>query len=138
MAGPRPRPGVSSGGIGPKSPLRVMDRRLTILRGTTVSDYGDESDVGTPVFSNVPAAIAEVSQTAFDPATQRPQIIRSLQGVMPGWAEVQLTDTLYEPATDRYFLIEDVSAEPGFGVYPPRQMLTLRVRSGVTVESEEQ
>jgi hypothetical protein len=128
---------VSSGGIGPKSPLRVMDRQISVLRGETVDEYGDVSDVGTPVFTGVPAAIAEVSQTAFDPATQRPQIIRSIQGVMPGWAEVRTTDTLYEPATDRYFMIEDVSQEPGFGLYPPRQLLTLRVRSGVTVESEE-
>lgn len=140
MTGPRARPpSGGNGGIGPTAPLRVMNRRITVYRGETVDEYGDASDVGTTaVFSNVPAAIAEVSQTAFDPATQRPQIVRAIQGVIPGWAEVWLTDTLHEPATDRYFMIEDVSAEPGFGLYPPRQLLTLRARSGVSIESEQQ
>lgn len=134
----RPRPNVSSGGIGEKSPLRVMDRRITILRGTTANQYGDLSDVGTPYLENVPAAIAETSQKAFDPATQRPSIIRSIQGVVPGWAAVETTDTLLDPATGNYYLIENVEAEPGFGFYPPRQILTLRQRSGVSVQGEEQ
>lgn len=134
----RPRPAVSGGGIGPKSPLRVMDRRITILRGTAVNPYGDESDVGTPYLTGVPASIAETSQRAFDPATQRPSIIRAIQGVIPGWAGVKTTDTLLDPATGNYYLIENVEAEPGFGLYPPRQILTLRQRSGVSVQGEEQ
>lgn len=129
-------PSGGNGGIGEKSPLRVMDRQVTVLRGQTVSPRGDISDVGQPVYTNVQAAIAEVSQKAFDPATQRPSIIRSIQCVMPNWAEVQTTDTLLDQATGYYYLIEDVSAEPGFGFYPPRQILTLRQRSGVTVEGE--
>lgn len=134
----RPRPAVSSGGIGEKSPLRVMNRLVTILRGTTVSPDGDRSDVGTPYLTSIPAAIAETSQRAFDPATQRPSIIRSIQGVMPGWAGVRTTDTLLDPATGNYYLIESVENEPGFGIYPPRQILTLRQRSGVSVQGEEQ
>lgn len=133
----RPRPTVSSGGIGEKSPLRVMDRRLSIYRGTTASSYGDLSDVGALYMTGVPAAIAETSQQAFDPATQRPSIIRAIQCVVPGWAGVQTTDTLLDPATGNYYMVESSEAEPGFGFYPPRTLLTLRERSGVSVQGEQ-
>jgi hypothetical protein len=117
-----------------------MNRRITVLRGETVNAWGDVSNVGTPVYTDVPAAIAETTQEAFDPATQRPQIIRSIKAALPGWADIQLTDTLLDPFTGWFYMVEDLMQEPGIGIYPPRQILTLRMRSGVTVdgESEEQ
>lgn len=127
---------MSSGGIGPKSPLKVMDRRINVYRGTTADEYGDESDVGQLHLSSVQAAIAEVSQQAFDPATQRPSIIRSIQAVVPGWAGIETEDTIEDPATGWFYLVDDVHQEPGFGLYPPRTLLTLRMRSGVSVEGE--
>jgi hypothetical protein len=116
--------------------MRVMNRRLRIYRGQTASPYGDLSDVGQLYLDNVPAAIAETSQSAFDPATQRPSIIRAIEGRVPAWADVELTDTLLDPATGFYYLIEDIASEPGYGYYPAVQRLTLRLRSGVTVAGE--
>ena len=134
----RPRPPVTGGGnaSGPDAVLRFMNRRRTVLRGTTVNDWGDESDVGQPVYTDVPAAIAEVSQQSFDPATQRPQVIRVIKGAVPGWADIRETDTLTDPATGWFYLVTDIAQEPGLGYYPPRQLLTLKLRSGVTVEAE--
>lgn len=137
MTGPRVRPpSGGNGGIGEKSPLRFMNRRITIMRGQEIGPYGEKTNVGTPYLTDVPAAIAEVSRTAFDPATQRPQIIRSIQGIVPGWAGVQTTDTLVDPVTGFAYMIEDMYSEPGIGIYPPRTILTLRLRSGVTVQGE--
>lgn len=136
MARARPSAG-GNGGIGNKTPLRFMDRSLTILRGQTANAYGDISDVGQPIYTGVQAALAETSQTAFDPATQRPSIIRSITCILPGWADVQMTDTIYDPATGWFYLIENLQQEPGIGMYPPRQILTLRLRSGVTVAGEQ-
>lgn len=133
----RQRPTFSGGGAsGPPAVMRVMNRRLTVLRGQAVSPYGDVSDVGVPVATGVPAAIAETSQSAFDPATQRPSIIRAIECRVPAWADVELTDTLLDPATGFFYLIEDLASEPGYGYCPPVQRLTLRLRSGVTVAGE--
>lgn len=139
MARARPSSGGGSrgsGSLGNAAPLRVMNRRLTVYRGQTVSPYGDVSDVGQPYQSGVPAAIAETSQSAFDPATQRPSIIRAIKCVVPGWAGIQETDTLLDPATGYVYMVENIEAEPGFGYYPPRQILTLRMRSGVSAAGE--
>jgi hypothetical protein len=113
-----------------------MNRRVTILRGETANAYGDLSDVGTPYLTGVPAAIAETSQSAFDAATQRLSVIRAIKCIMPGWAGVQETDTLLDPATGWAYMIEDLQQEPGLGYYPPRTILTLRLRSGVTVAGD--
>lgn len=128
MAGPGPS--------GANAALRFMNRRITVLRGQAANAYGDISDVGMPVYQGVQAAIAETSQTAFDPATQRPSIIRALKCVIPGWAAVEETDTIYDPFTGWFYMIENIEQEPGIGMYPPRQILTLRLRSGVTVSGE--
>ena len=113
-----------------------MNHRITILRGEDASAYGDISDVGTPVYEDVPAAIAETSQTAFDPATQRQSIIRAIKCILPSWADVETTDTIFDPFTGFYYMIENLEQEPGLGYYPPRQILTLRMRSGVTAAGE--
>jgi hypothetical protein len=113
-----------------------MNRRITVLRGQAANGYGDISDVGIPVYEGVQAAIAETSQTAFDAATQRPSIIRAIKCVIPGWAAVETTDTICDPFTGWFYMIENIEQEPGIGIYPPRQILTLRLRSGVTVSGE--
>jgi hypothetical protein len=135
---PRRRPSITGGGnaAGPNAVLRFMNRRITTYRGKKVNDYGDVSDVGAVYLTNVPAAIAEVSQRAFDPATQRMQIIRAIKCAVPGWADVVLTDTLLDPFTGWFYMIEDLQQEPGIGYYPPRKLMTLRMRSGVSVEGE--
>ena len=133
----RARPSVSGGGsAGPASVLRFMNRAITVMRGPAVNAYGDESDVGTPYLTGVQAALAETTQTAFDAATQRPQIIRSITCIVPGWADIRTTDTLFDPFTGFYYMIENLEQEPGLGYYPPRQILTLRMRSGVSVGSD--
>ncbi len=133
-----PRPPITAGGnaAGPNAVLRLMNRRLTTYRGKTVNAFGDESNVGALYLSGVPAALAETSETAFDPATQRAQIIRAIKCIVPGWADVQMTDTIEDPATGFFYLVENIEAEPGLGYYPPRQILTLRLRSGVSVDGE--
>lgn len=135
---PRPRPSITGGGnaSGPTAVLRFMNRRLTTYRGKTVNAYGDVSNVGARYLTDVPAAIAEVSEQAFDPDTQRPQIIRAIKCTVPGWADIDMGDTIEDPFTGWFYLIESLEQEPGIGVYPPRKLMTLRLRSGVSVDGE--
>jgi hypothetical protein len=137
MATARARPSSGgNGGIGDKTPLRLMNHRLRTFRGQAASARGDVSDVGQLYLTDVQAALAETSQTAFDPATQRPSIIRAIQCIVPGWADIETTDTIQDPATGFFYLIENIENEPGFGYRQPRKILTLRLRSGVSVTGE--
>jgi hypothetical protein len=101
-----------------------------------VDEYGDRSDVGSLYLTDVPAALAETSQAVFDPATQRPAIIRTVKCIVPGWADIESTDTVYDPFTGWVYLITNIEQEPGLGYRPPRQILTLKLRSGVTISGE--
>lgn len=117
--------------------MELANTRLTIMRGTAANDYGDESDVGLPLYTHVPAAINESSKTVFDAATQRPQIIRTSVCVVQGWVDVLTSDTLMDETTGNFFMIEDIQRQPtGPTGIAPDKILTLRWRSGVTVGSD--
>lgn len=118
------------------SVLMFRNRPLSVFRGSEVNAYGDTSDVGTLLMQNVPVAIAETSQTAFDPATQRPQTIRSVTCIAPAWSGIIETDTLQDASTGIFYMISSIEARPGPGYYPADLVLTLRVRSGVSVSSD--
>lgn len=133
----RRRPNFGRGGAtGTAGVLLFWNRTITIMRGTAVNAYGDATDVGVPTYTGVPAALAETEQTAFDSASQRQQIIRSITCTVPNWADVRTTDTIRDETTGRYFMIENIQEQPGIGYYPPPKTLTLRERSGVTAGSD--
>lgn len=138
MTPPRPRPSITGGGnaSGPDAALRFMNRAVSVYRGSAVNAWGDKSDVGALYLTNVQAAIAETSDTVFDPATQRPSVIRAVKCIVPGWADIRTTDTIQDSFTGWYYLVTSIEQEPGLGCRPPRQILTLRLRSGVNVEGE--
>jgi hypothetical protein len=123
-------------GSGGATVLKFMDRQIRTFRGSSVDEFGDMSDVGSPLYTGIQAAIAEVDETVFDAATQRMSTIRQVKGVVPGWADIIASDTLQDEFTGFYYMVESLEAEPGIGFYPPRKLLTLRERSGVSIASD--
>ena len=124
------------GASGADGVLRFWNRTITIMRGTAANPYGDLSDVGIPIYSGIQAALAETEQTVFDAATQRQQIIRAVTCIVPNWVDVVTTDTIRDEFTGLYYMIESIQAQPGIGYYPAPKKLTLRMRSGVGVQSD--
>ena len=125
-----------SGASGSQTVLKFRNRLLNTYRGVSANAYGDLTDVGTLYLSGVPAALAETSQTYFDAATQRNQIIRAVTCRVDSWVDVITTDTIEDTTTGTWYLIEGIEAEPGIGYYPPFKILSLRVRSGVSIQSD--
>lgn len=126
-----PRPGSGSAAV-----LKFMNRRLTVYRGMVVDEFGDESDVGTALYTAIPAAIAEISETVYDAATQRPQTIRAVKCRVPGWADIQASDTIQDELTAYFYIVLSLEAEPSVGYYPPFKILDLKMRSGITIASD--
>lgn len=116
--------------------MEIANCLITIMRGTEANVYGDETDVGTPLYQHVPAAVTETGKTVFDPATQRPQTIRASMCVLPSWTDVLDSDTLLREDTGDYFMIESIQRQPTLIGIPPDKILTLRWRSGVSVGSD--
>ncbi|MCX4750903.1 hypothetical protein OG455_41215 [Kitasatospora sp. NBC_01287] len=136
MARTRTARGGSGGATGGAGALRFLNRTITIMRGVEANPYGDLSDVGIPRYTGVQAAIAETSQTYFDAASQRNQIIRAIECIVPAWVDVETTDTLMDESTGYYYMIEGIREQPGIGYYPAPKVLTLRMRSGINVTSD--
>ena len=55
---------------------------------------------------------------------------------MPGWADVISSDTIQDEFTGWYYIILSIEAEPGIGYYPARKLLELKMRSGVSIQSD--
>jgi hypothetical protein len=115
--------------------MELANTLLTVCRGTEANAYGDESDVGTVLYTSIPAGVVEASKTVFDPATQRPQTIRLSKCIVPSWADILTSDTLQDQSTGDYYMITDLQLQPSLGS-PPDKLLTLRWRSGVTIGSD--
>lgn len=135
MARPRRARG-GGGGSGATAVLKFRTRLLNTYRGLAANAYGDLTDVGVAYLAGVPAALAETSQTYFDAATQRNQIIREITCRVDAWVDIVTTDTIEDVTTGIFYLIEGIKAEPGIGFYPPVKILTLRERSGVSTTSD--
>jgi hypothetical protein len=127
---------TSGGKIGSGALLKFRNRSLSTYRGTSFNEFGDASDVGAAYLTGIPAAIAETTDVVFDAATQRPQIIRTITCVVPNWADIDDSDTLYDPASGFFYEVERIEARPGPGYYPPDKLLGLRMRSGITIASD--
>lgn len=125
-----------SGASGADAVLKFRNRLLNTYRGTAANTYGDLTDVGTLYLTGVPAALAETTQTYFDAATQRNQITREITCRVDSWVDIITTDTIEDTTTGLYYLIEGIKSEPGIGYYPPPKVLTLRMRSGVSIQSD--
>lgn len=125
-----------SGATGTEAVLTFRNRLLNTYRGTASNDYGDLTDVGSLYLVNVPAALAETEQTYFDAATQRNQIIRGITCRVDAWVDIITTDTIQDTTTGLFYLIEGIKSAPGIGYYPPPKILALRMRSGVSIQSD--
>jgi hypothetical protein len=111
--------------------MELANTTMTLMRGTTVSKFGDKTDVGTPLYEGIPAALTETSKRTYDRATQRPQTIRVTMCVVPDWLDVTLADTMRDEGTGNYYMVEEIEVQPTLGL-PADKILTLRSRSGVT------
>jgi hypothetical protein len=116
--------------------LKFRNRQISTYRGTVADAFGDLDDTGVPYLTGIPAAIAETTDVVFDQATQRPQNVRSITCVVPAWADIETTDTIQDPATGYFYLIESIQAKPGIGYFPAEKTLSLRMRSGVSIASD--
>lgn len=139
MARPRPRPPKSAGSgsaSGTGAVLLFRNRPFTIFRGTSVGFYGEEDDIGVVFATGIPAALAETSEVTQDRTEPTRRTVRTFTLVFDSWVDVTLDDTLQDESTGYFFEISSMMERPGIGMYPPQKILTITMRSGISVKSD--
>ena len=136
---PRPRPARSAGagsGSGTSAVLKFRNRTMTIFRGTAIGYYGEEDDIGVVFATGIPAALAETSEVTEDRTEPTRRTVRTFTLVFDSWVDVTLDDTLQDESTGYFFEIQSMQERPGIGMYPPAKILTITMRSGISVASD--
>lgn len=136
---PRPRPSKPTGsgsGSGTSSVLLFRSHPFTIFRGTTVGYYGEEDDTGVVFATGIKGALAETSEVTEDRTEPTRRTVRTFTLVFDSWVDITLDDTLMSELTGYYFEISSMQERPGIGMYPPDKLLTITMRSGISVKSD--
>ncbi|MCW2904454.1 MAG: hypothetical protein JWO67_6719 [Streptosporangiaceae bacterium] len=108
---------------------------LTVMRGTEQNKFGDDTDVGVPLYRHVPASIVEVSHQTFDRAEGTQRTIRTIRCAVPSWADIDTDDTIQDELTGQFYMIEDIQRQPTLGL-PADTLLTLQSRSGISISTD--
>lgn len=85
---------------------------VTVFRGTTANQFGDEIDANTPLIEHLPATLIETGKTVQDPSTQSPRTIRQVKCWVPEFAGVVNTDRIMDERTGDVFIIIGVTKPP--------------------------
>lgn len=104
----------------------VANTTASVLRGVTVTSYGDLQDDRQPMLTAVPVALIENAEVVNDPATQTPMIIRSSVCLVPAWTGVLDSDQILDEATGDIYSIQDIIRPPTTIGAPVDMKLILR------------
>lgn len=100
---------------------------VSILRGTSVDEYGDAYDNGTVAASGIPAAVVEESRRTYDRATQTPRTIRAVRGTLGSGVDVREGDQLRDDRTGLIYAVQAVTQPGGVGMTPDLDVDLIRV-----------
>jgi hypothetical protein len=85
---------------------------ITLLRGSTVNQYGDEIDANDPLMTGIPATLIETGKSVQDPSTPTPRTIRQVYCSVPYWTGVLSTDRIMDERNSEVFMILSVTTPP--------------------------
>ena len=91
---------------------------VSILRGTTVNDWGDvidDIDAARVVATGVPVDIAVTNTNTFDPTNQQIRTIRSIGGAIQSDTDITASDRLRDDTTGVVYIVESVTQRMGPG-----------------------
>lgn len=89
---------------------------VSILRGTTETEYGDIVPSDTKVYTNIPASIAEYSASVLTSDT-RDEIINRFAGLVPNGTDVHEDDILLDEHYGRKFIVLAVADPQPMGPF---------------------
>lgn len=104
-----------------------------MLTGQSTDAFGDLQDAGQVQTSHIPAYLAEMRATVWDPATQQPRTVRTIQARVSTWNNILAgfeSQQLLDESTGDVYWVEDIIYPPTIIGAPVDLRLTLRRVSG--------
>lgn len=99
---------------------------VTIYRGTTSNQFGDQVDSNVPYITGLPATLIETGKNTQDPSTPTPRTIRAIYCNVPEWAGVLNTDRIMDERTGDVFIVISVTKPPTIIGAPVDTVLQLK------------
>jgi hypothetical protein len=90
----------------------VANTTCSVLRGVTITSYGDLQDDRNAYLTGVPVSLIENAEIVNDPATQTPMIIRSSVCLLPEWTGVLDSDQILDETTGDIYSVQDIIRPP--------------------------
>lgn len=87
----------------------------SILRGTTTDQFGDPQDVDTVVATGIPFFIADIADRVWDPATQTPRVVRSIDAQCQSDVDLRIGDRVRDDTNGITYIVTDVTQPYGAG-----------------------
>lgn len=85
---------------------------VSVLRGTSVNQWGDVVDDLTPAFEHVRATLVETSKEIQDPSTQTPRTIREIICWVPEFLGVTTDDRIKDEVSGLTYMIAGIMKPP--------------------------
>ncbi len=111
----------------------LQNTSVSLLGGQSVDAFGDSLDEGLVQAQGIPACIVEISERAWDPASQVPRTVRTITGWIPAWAGVMAGfegQQIIDESTGDVYFVEDVVRPSSLTGEPVDVRMTLRRVSG--------
>lgn len=89
--------------------IALATTSVSILRGTSTDDFGDETDTSTVLKSGIPASLTEATRTAMEPVSGTPRIIRTHVCRLPPTTDVTEDDRIKDEKTDEIYIVVSVT-----------------------------
>lgn len=105
--------------------IAVPNTTVTILGGSTESDYGDVLDSDTPAGAGIPASIVEGRQIVATESDAQARAIRYYTGRLPAGTAVTDANRLRDERSGETYVIDNVTV-PKNAVIPQDVRLDLR------------
>ncbi|MFC5947073.1 hypothetical protein ACFQH9_02120 [Pseudonocardia lutea] len=104
----------------------LANTTVSVLRGSTVDEFGDETDNETVAASGIIANIRETSSTFSDPGSTTPRVVRNVTCKLPSTTDVTETDRIKDETSGVIYTINTVTQEGGPGRTPDLALLLER------------
>lgn len=108
------------------SVAETCNTAVSVLRGTTFNQFGDEVDANDPVIEHLPATLIETGHKTQDPSSPTPRTIREITCRVPYWSGVQDTDRILDERTQDIYIIISVTRPPTIIGAPVDLVLSLK------------
>ncbi|MCX5365943.1 hypothetical protein OG864_45415 [Streptomyces sp. NBC_00124] len=89
--------------------MNLATTTVSILRGTTEDEFGDEADTATTLAVGIPASLIEATRTAMEPVSGTPRIIRTHVCRLPPAVDVTENDRIKDEQTNEIYIVVAVT-----------------------------